>query len=64
MGNCMYITNDIFKRIGFPQKKGLYDPNNEHDACGFGFIANIKNEPRHELVHQALGLKHHHTNHQ
>jgi glutamate synthase (NADPH) large chain len=25
-----------------PAKQGLYDPRNEHDACGVGFIANIK----------------------
>ena len=23
------------------QKIGLYDPKNEHDACGIGFVANI-----------------------
>ena len=27
--------------IGLPIEQGLYDPVNEHDACGFGFIANI-----------------------
>lgn len=27
-----------------PGKQGLYDPRNEHDACGVGFIANLKNE--------------------
>jgi glutamate synthase (NADPH/NADH) large chain len=41
---------------GYPSEQGLYDPANEHDACGFGFIANIHNEPSHEIVHQALGI--------
>jgi len=41
---------------GYPDEQGLYDPANEHDACGFGFIANISNEPSHEIVHQALGI--------
>jgi len=41
---------------GFPDKQGMYDPAREHDACGFGFIANINNEPSHEIVHQALGI--------
>ncbi len=27
---------------GLPEKQGLYDPQFEHDACGIGFIANIK----------------------
>ena len=42
--------------IGLPIEQGLYDPANEHDACGFGFIANIHNEPKHEIVHQALEI--------
>lgn len=42
--------------IGLPIEQGLYDPVNEHDACGFGFIANIHNEPKHEIVHQALEI--------
>ncbi len=39
-----------------PSKQGLYDPALEHDACGFGFIANIHNKPSHEIVHQALQI--------
>ena len=31
-------------------KQGLYDPRNEHDACGVGFIANLKNEKSHRIV--------------
>ena len=26
----------------FPGKQGLYDPGLEHDACGVGFVCNIK----------------------
>ncbi|MAO56462.1 MAG: glutamate synthase subunit alpha, partial [Rhodospirillaceae bacterium] len=37
----------------------MYDPLNEHDACGFGFIADIHNQPRHEIVHQALEIVQH-----
>ena len=48
----------MFKRMGFPEKKGLYDPSFEKDACGFGFIADINNEPKHEIVHQALDIVH------
>ena len=25
-----------------PEKQGLYDPRNEHDSCGVGFVADIK----------------------
>ncbi|HZG57812.1 glutamate synthase large subunit [Paenibacillus sp.] len=42
------------KDYGFPPKQGLYDPSNEHDACGIGFVANIKGVPSHDIVRQAL----------
>ena len=35
-------------------KRGLYDPGQEHDACGVGFVANIWGEQSHELVHQGI----------
>ncbi|TFV98686.1 glutamate synthase subunit alpha [Oxalobacteraceae bacterium OM1] len=34
--------------------QGLYDPNNEHDACGVGFIAHIKGKKSHSIVEQGL----------
>lgn len=37
-----------------PPKQGLYDPRYEHDACGVGFVVNIKGERSHEIVRQAL----------
>ena len=39
---------------GYPRKQGLYDPRYEHDACGIGFVVNIKGEKSHEIVQQAL----------
>ena len=51
-------VNKNLNRMGFPKEYGLYDPKNEHENCGFGFIANIKNEPKHEIVHQALEIVH------
>ena len=41
---------------GLPPKQGLYDPNFEHDACGIGFIVNIKGKKSHDVVHQALTI--------
>ena len=32
-----------------PEKQGLYDPKFEHDACGIGFICNIKGEPSQDV---------------
>ncbi|MDK1474130.1 glutamate synthase large subunit [Streptomyces sp. 549] len=37
-----------------PAKQGLYDPQNEHDACGVGFVATLTGEASHQLVEQAL----------
>ena len=52
----MYTNKKVFERMGLPKKQGLYDPKLEHDACGFGFIANIDNVPKHDIVHQALDI--------
>ncbi len=37
-------------------KQGLYDPANEHDACGVGFIANIKGRKSHAVIRQGLRI--------
>ena len=34
--------------------QGLYDPANEHDACGVGFVAHIKGKKSHSIVEQGL----------
>jgi len=39
-----------------PPKQGLYDPHNEHDACGIGFIVHIKGHKNHEIVNQGLEI--------
>jgi glutamate synthase (NADPH/NADH) large chain len=36
------------------QAQGLYDPKNEHDACGVGFIAQIKGQKSHSIIEQGL----------
>jgi len=41
---------------GLPAKRGLYDPKNEHDACGVGFICDIKNRKSHGIVEDALKI--------
>ncbi len=37
------------------ERQGLYDPAHEHDACGVGFVANIRGEKSHALIH--LGIQ-------
>jgi glutamate synthase (NADPH/NADH) large chain len=39
-----------------PRAQGLYDPGNEHDACGVGFVANIKGKKSHEIIEQGLTI--------
>jgi glutamate synthase (NADPH/NADH) large chain len=39
-----------------PPKQGLYDPANEHDACGVGFVANIKGIKSHDTIRQGLNI--------
>ncbi|MCH5185250.1 MAG: glutamate synthase subunit alpha, partial [Oscillospiraceae bacterium] len=41
---------------GLPQKQGLYDPKFEHDACGIGFIGNIKGKKSHKIISQAITI--------
>jgi glutamate synthase (NADPH/NADH) large chain len=39
-----------------PEPQGLYDGDHEHDACGVGFIANIKGKKSHDIVDQGLTI--------
>src|SRR3977135_3879672 len=39
---------------GMPAAQGLYDPAHEHDACGVGFVVDIKGRKSHAIVSQAL----------
>src|SRR6266699_588017 len=36
--------------------RGLYDPRNEHDACGVGFVANIKGLKSHDIISRGLQI--------
>ncbi|MBM3838289.1 MAG: glutamate synthase large subunit [Verrucomicrobia bacterium] len=42
------------RAAGLPAKQGLYDPWFEHDACGVGFVVNIKGRKSHRIVRQAI----------
>ena len=37
-----------------PPRQGLYDPSFEHDACGFGFVVDLKGSPSHDIIRKAL----------
>ena len=39
-----------------PPRQGLYDPKNEHDSCGVGFVADIKGRKSHRIIEQGLEI--------
>src|SRR6266850_5282875 len=41
-------------QFGLPKKQGLYDPRYEHDACGTGFVVDIKGCKSHDIVQKAI----------
>ena len=41
-------------RPGYPPKQGLYDPWFEHDACGVGFVVDIKGRKSNQILQQAI----------
>ena len=43
-------------RIGMPAAQGMYDPAQEHDACGVGFIVNFKGEKSHALIQRGIEI--------
>ena len=40
--------------VSFPVAQGLYDPRFEHDACGVGFVADLKNRKKHDIIRKAI----------
>src|SRR5262252_6530967 len=49
-------TRREISRTGLPPKQGLYDPQFEHEACGVGFVVNIKGRKSHAIIGDALQI--------
>ena len=47
-------TQNSLQMLGRPKKQGLYDPQFEHDACGVGFVADIKGRKTHRILQQGI----------
>ena len=43
-------------RVGLPPRQGLYDPANEHDACGVGMVVDIAGRKTHQIVRSAIEI--------
>jgi glutamate synthase (NADPH/NADH) large chain len=41
---------------GLPEPQGLYHPSHEHDACGIGFVANIKGHKSHDIIEKGIQI--------
>src|SRR5713226_5969368 len=50
----MSFTDDYRKNAAHLERAGLYDPAEEHDACGVGFIAALDGKPRRDVVEAAI----------
>src|SRR5882724_1573170 len=48
--------NPALQSNGLPVAQGLYSPQNERDACGLGFVVNIKGEPSHEIITKGIQI--------
>ncbi|HYP14401.1 MAG TPA: glutamate synthase central domain-containing protein, partial [Bryobacteraceae bacterium] len=48
--------DQVLSKPGLPAAQGLYDPQNEHDACGLGFIVNIKGEASHDIITKGIQI--------
>jgi glutamate synthase domain-containing protein 2/glutamate synthase domain-containing protein 1/glutamate synthase domain-containing protein 3 len=40
----------------FPPAQGMYTPMSEHDACGAGFVCNLKGEKSHDIIEKAFEI--------
>ncbi|MCZ4328602.1 glutamate synthase-related protein [Castellaniella denitrificans] len=50
------MTQPVSCPPGLPAAQGLYRPEQEHDACGVGFVAHIKGHKSHSVIQQALKI--------
>src|ERR1700674_3130679 len=41
---------------GRPPAQGLFDPAREHDACGVGFVVDMSNTKRHDIIEKGLQI--------
>ena len=46
----------MLTKTGRMPAQGLYDPAHEHDACGVGFLANIKGKKSHDIVTRGIDI--------
>ena len=50
----MKLNSAIYEQLGSLTYNTLYNPEQEHDACGVGFVANIHGQRSHEILKIAI----------
>src|ERR1700685_3814613 len=50
----MMMTPPLKNTNGLPPAQGLYHPSQEHDACGIGFVANVRGHKSHDIVSKGI----------
>jgi hypothetical protein len=53
-GTSLFYEDSSVMDSAIPEGQGLYDPANEHDACGVGFVAHIRGKKSHSIIEQGL----------
>jgi len=48
--------SELYPFRGIPPAQGLYSPENEHDACGIGFVASIEGRKSHDIVLKGIQI--------
>jgi glutamate synthase domain-containing protein 1 len=48
--------NQVVSANGLPAEQGLYSPQNEHDACGIGFLVNIDGKASHDIITRGIQI--------
>jgi glutamate synthase (NADPH/NADH) large chain len=51
-----FVSSDDIPWRGLPPAAGLYDPGHERDACGIGFVANIKGTKSHDIILKGIQI--------
>ncbi len=50
------LPDAAIRKANRPEAFGLFDPVREHDACGVGFIVDLKNRPQHSIIQRGLAI--------
>ena len=50
------LQEKYYPNVGVPEAQGLYRPEQEHDACGLGFVAHIDGHKSHDIVLKGIQI--------